>query len=534
MLTKNFKGTGPITLLILRQSRFKIMVWLFSLILVSLAAASSYPEVYQTQEDILAFALTMENPAMVAMIGPGYELADYNTATIFANEMLLFTLIAVAVMNILLVGRTSRADEDDGQMELIRSLPVGRLAYLSASMIMALFINILLASLIGLGLLSLNLEGMNAESSWLYGSILGATGLVFAAITLLLAQLAKNSRGTTGLSFGLLILAYMVRAIGDVSNEALSKLSPFGWATQSYVFITNDWWPISISIVFTIFLLAGTFYLNAIRDMGAGFLPEMKGKAHASRFLQTPLGLAWRLQKMTIISWGIGIFLLSASFGSILGELETYFSDMDILKAYLESVPGTTMAEQFTTFLIAIMSLIANIPVVMSILKLKREENKNRTELLFSRAVSRTNFMGSYFVLAILISILMQTLIALGLWSVGATVMEETINFITTFASAYVYLPAMWVLIGLTLLIIGWIPKFSGLIWLYVVYCLIVLYLGGVFNFPDWLNGVSVFNHVPQIPVDKVNYTLVSVMLLGGVVVSLIGFIGYNKRDITG
>lgn len=122
MLENLFKGTGPITKLILKQNRFKIVVWLLSLVIVTLAVASAYPGVYKSEQDIMAYALTMDNPAMIAMLGPGYDAADYNTASIFANEMLIFTLIAVAVMNILLVSRATRADEEDGQMELVTCL----------------------------------------------------------------------------------------------------------------------------------------------------------------------------------------------------------------------------------------------------------------------------------------------------------------------------------------------------------------------------------------------------------------------------
>ncbi len=108
MLENLFKGTRPITKLILKQNRFKIVVWLLSLVIVTLAVASAYPGVYKSEQDIMAYALTMDNPAMIAMLGPGYDETDYNTASIFANEMLIFTLIAVAVMNILLVRQRER------------------------------------------------------------------------------------------------------------------------------------------------------------------------------------------------------------------------------------------------------------------------------------------------------------------------------------------------------------------------------------------------------------------------------------------
>ena len=83
----------------------------------------------------MAYALTANNPSMIAMLGPGYELEDYNLGTAFAMDMLIFTAIAAGIMNILLVGKSTRADEESGLTEVIRSLPIGRLSNLSATMI---------------------------------------------------------------------------------------------------------------------------------------------------------------------------------------------------------------------------------------------------------------------------------------------------------------------------------------------------------------------------------------------------------------
>ncbi|MFP3491096.1 ABC transporter permease, partial [Staphylococcus sp. SIMBA_130] len=73
----------------------------------------------------------------------------------------------------------------------------------------------------------------------------------------------------------------------------------------------------------------------AIRDLESGFIPERAGKRSASVFLQTTMGLAFRLQRTNLIAWAIGIFLLSASFGAILGDLEVYFSDNEFVQAFL-------------------------------------------------------------------------------------------------------------------------------------------------------------------------------------------------------
>ena len=419
MVDRLFRGMGPLTKLIFRQDRFKIFMWLLGLIGITLAAAAAYPGVYPDEQSRLAFAITMENPAMTAMVGPGYAREDYSIGAIFAHEMLMFTVIAVAVMNILLVGRGTRADEEEGRTEVILSLPVGRFSYLGAVMLVMLITNILIMLLIGVGLVALGIDGVDMESSFLYGAILGSIGLIFAAFTALFAQLSTTSTGATALSFAALIIAYLIRAIGDVSNETLSLFSPLGWITRTEVFVGNYGWPILLTLAVAIVVTIAAFYLNGIRDVGDGFLPERRGKQHASSFLLTTVGFILRLQRTNMIAWAMGLFLLSASFGSVLGDIEMYYADNEFVQAFLAEESDYSMTEQFITMLMSIMALLSAMPVVMTMLKLKGEENKHRIDHFFSRAVSRTHIIGSFCLVAICESFLMQSLVAIGMWSTG-------------------------------------------------------------------------------------------------------------------
>src|ERR1019366_276394 len=46
--------------------------------------------------------------------------------------------------------------------------------------------------------------------------------------------------------------------------------------------------------------------LAARRDYAAGMLPQRPGPAKSAASLRSPLALAWRLQRGTLIGWGIG------------------------------------------------------------------------------------------------------------------------------------------------------------------------------------------------------------------------------------
>jgi ABC-2 type transport system permease protein len=392
MRKKSLNQTGRIMLFILKRDRLRLPIWLLSLLVITILTASAFTDLYGTDQERRSIAETMKNPAMTAMVGQGYGLDNYTAGPMMAHQMLLFTAIVVAIMSILLVTRHTRYDEVEGRVELIRSLPLGRLANITATLVVMTVTNIILALLIGFGLFALGIESMDLNGSLLYGSSLGTTGIMFTVITLLFAQLSGNSRGTIGLSFTVLGVSYLVRAAGDVSNDTLSWFSPLGWILGTEVYVTNYWWPILLALGFSIGIAVIALSLNAIRDLGPGLLPANPGKKHASRFLTSPFGLAFRLQRTGIIAWAIGMFILGVSYGSVLGDLESFFSSNEMMAEILPPVEGFTLTEQFLTMLMAIISMLCTIPPIMFLLKLKGEEKK---------AIQNTCLPGLFHVLKI-------------------------------------------------------------------------------------------------------------------------------------
>ncbi|MBS4179065.1 ABC transporter permease [Lederbergia citrea] len=530
MARQIYNQTGTLSRFILRRDRIRIPVWLLSICAVTLAVAHAFTDLYSSKQERQTIAETMKNPAMTAMVGKGYGLENYTSGAMMAHQMLLFTALTVGLMSILLVARHTRADEEDGRIELIRSLPTGRLSNLNSTIIVVCGTNVLLALVTGFGLYALGIESMDLEGSLLYGAALGATGILFTAITAIFAQLSENSRGTIGLSFAVLGLSYLVRAIGDAGNETLSWFSPLGWVLGAEVYVNNYWWPILLTIGVSLIFILLAFYLNAIRDLGSGFLRSRPGRKYASVFLQSRLGLTLRLQRTGLIAWSIGLFLLGASYGSVFGDLDSFFENIDILTP----VEGFSLTEQFITMLMSIMAMLSTIPALMAMLKLIGEEKKNRTEHLLSRAVSRTQLMGSSFLVSFVVAFVMPSLAAIGLWSAASAVMDDGIAFGTLYGAAMVYLPAIWIMIGIAVLVAGVAPKLTGLIWLYLTYSFVVVYLGGLLQFPKWLGKLSPFGQIPKLPVEDMDFPKAFMLTIIAIVITVIGFIGYNKRDIEG
>ncbi|GGM18786.1 ABC transporter permease [Paraliobacillus quinghaiensis] len=531
MANNSFVKTGYLTRFILRLDRFRISLWLVGLTFFTLIVPVAYTGLYENQQERDAMAVTMENPAMIAMVGPG-NIENYTTGVMTAHQMLLITAVVVGIMSILLLTRHTRADEEDGLIEMIRSLPTGRLSYLNASLLVISGVSVALALITGFGLYALGIESMDLEGSLLYGAALGGTGLLFAGVTAVFAQLAETSRGTIGWSIAILLFTYLFRAITDVSDEALSWISPLGWVTKTEAYDANHWGPIFILIGVSVLLFILANYLHAIRDLERSFLPSKPGRRTATRFLQSPIGLAIRLQRTGMIAWAVGIFLIGISYGSVLGDMETFFEGNEMMEQMFQLTEGGSITEQFIPMLLIVMAIMSTIPPIMAMNKLRGEEKKDRLEHLLGRAVSRTRLMGGYVVLSVVNGFVMVSLSAIGLWSAGTAVMEEGLEFSMIYGASMSYFPAVLVMIGLAVFLMGYFPKYTTLVWLELFYSFIVLYLGGLMQFPEWVGKLSPFDYIPQVPSEDVSVMTLVMLTVIAIVLMVIGFIGFNKRDI--
>ena len=528
-----FNNTINYAKFIFKRELLSSSIWLFILLALTILVATAFVGMFPNHEELLGMAETLKNPAMVAMVGPVYGIESYNESIMYAQMMLLFVVITVAVMNIFLVINNTRKDEENGRIELIRSLPVGRLSNLKGTMIVVVIVNLLLTILTTIALYASNMDGISLAGSFLYGAALGVSGLLFASIAAVFAQLASTSRGGLSYSFIALGVLYLIRAIGDVSSEVLSYISPLGLILRTEIFYNNNWYPIWITLILFVIITITAFYLNAKRDLGAGIIPAKPGRREASSFLRSPMGLTLRLLKMTIIGWAITIFIAGASYGSIYGDIETFIGENEMLQQVFLNNPDFTFAEQMTVTLMIISAVLVSIPALICLLKIRTEEKKGRLEQVYAKAVSRKKVLINHLIVAIACSIDFVILFSLGLWLASASVMAEPMSFWTTMASGIIYLPAIWIMIGLATLLIGYLPRLTGIVWAALGFSFFVVYLGNIIaNIPDWVHNIIPYSIIPQVPVEPMNWLIVIVMSLVALAMMVIGIYGYSKRDL--
>jgi len=114
-MRRYFANTGRLVRFMLRRERIVSLLWLVSLILFSYSLAAGMGEMFDAPAR-QALAETMKNPAMIAMMGPVYGAENYTVGAMYSQTMFLWVTMAVEAMNVFLVVRHTRADEERDQV----------------------------------------------------------------------------------------------------------------------------------------------------------------------------------------------------------------------------------------------------------------------------------------------------------------------------------------------------------------------------------------------------------------------------------
>jgi len=533
-VVSEMRETWQLIKFILRRERVSLAIWIVGIVSFLVYLPFLYEDLYPTLVDRYAAMTMMSNPAIVAIVGPSTGV--YTLAAIFTQEALLFTLIGLAIMNILLVNRHTRVDEEFGRLELIRSFPVSSTAVLTAVFVVAFFANLIIGATVAMGLAMSGVYSVTVAGSVLFGVILTVTGLFFAAITAVGAQLFSTAKGSSGFAFVAMLVMYLLRAVGDMARNFLSYLSPLGLMLQAQPFVADNWWAVIIVIVLTVVLGGLAFYLVSNRDLGQGLIPAKAGPREAKPALLSTGGLAWRLQRGSLIAWFVGSFIIGMAYGAVIGEVETFIGDNEMIQMILamSGESDASMIYQFIPFLVAFLVIVLLIPMLAPLLRLAGEEKRNLSEHLLARVVSRGGLLKSYFVISIVASITLLFAAGLGFWLTGTAFLDNPIAFGTLMGVMMAHLPAAWILIGITTVLVGWLPKFASSANLLIAFMFFIAFFGVMLNLPQVILNLSPLTHIPSMPIAEFSLTSFLVMIVIAACLLIIGFVGYHKRDVTG
>jgi ABC-2 type transport system permease protein len=527
----SFSGTLGLLRLYLRRDRIVLPAWVL-LLSIPLGAVyvGSIAAVYPTQADRASFAATiMASPAQRALYGNVY--GDSLGATGIWKAGMFHVLIAVAV--ILTVVRHTRADEESGRTELIDSTAVGRYASLTAALLLAGGAAIMTGVLGTASLLPLDVP---AAGSLAFGLALACTGLVFTTVAAVTAQLSSSARFARGAAFGALATAFTVRAVGDASSRAasLSWLSPLGWSLQVRPYAGDRFWVLLLHVALTAVLIAVAYHLLARRDVGAGLMADRPGAPRAGSGLRGVVTLAWRLDRGSLVLWTVGLCLYGLLIGSVVNGIGGEIGNSQSARDVVARLGGSDQMEQaFIAVAFGMLGMVAAAFAISLTLRLHQEESAQRAETLLAGAVSRSRWLASHVVFAVVgtaVAMMVAALVA-GL-TYGAAAGDVTGTLPAVLGTAAVQLPAVWLLVAVTVALFGLLPRFTPVAWGVLVVFIAVYLLGSLSNSPQWLLDLEPFTHVPHVGLGDFSATpLVWLLAIDAALITL-GVMAFRRRDL--
>ena len=526
-------GTGPLVRLILRRDRVVLPLWVLVLALLPVAIANTMKDLYPTAAERQSYIdIVTSTPTFLALYGHAF---GHSLGALTAWR-LGGTVLFVGLASLLTVVRHTRAEEEAGRRELLGATALGRQAPLFAALLVTFGADLALGVIAAASLVA---YGLPVWGSVAFGLSWALFGWAFAAIAAAVAEATEGARTARGISIAVLGSSLVLRMAGDVGKEDgpswISWLTPFGWIQHIHLYGDQGWWIFVLFAGVVAAFVATALALSARRDLGSGLLPTRPGRAAAGRWLRGPLGLAWRLQRGSLVAWTLGFAALGGVLGGIAeGGIEV-IRDNPKLEVVVQRLGGSSgIADTYFAAIMGLLGLVAAGYAIGAALRLKSEETSGRAEPVLAASVSRQRWTASHLAFAILgpAVLLGAAGIAAGL-AYGLSKGDVGGALPSVLAQAMVQLPAVWVLVGVSAALFGLLPQLVASVgWAALAGCVMLEEFGRPLQLSKRILDLSPFAHVPKLPADNVFAApLVWLTMIAAALIAT-GLLGLRRRDV--
>lgn len=504
-----------------------IAPWIAGVTALSASSILAYRLVFPDLADRQQLAGALgANPALSLIFGPAHDLLTNDGFNAWRSGA-LGTFFA-ALMAILTVVATSRADEDSGQAELLASAVMGRQARLAVAVALAGIASLAVGLVCFLMTIAV---GGAVVASLLLSATFTASGLMFTGVAAVAVQLGSEARSASSIAIAVLGICFVLRGFIDTIDAPAwaSWATPFGWLQHVRPATDNNPWPLLLALALALVLIGIGFALDARRDYGAGIIASRPGPARAGTTANV-WGLAVRLNRGSLITWLIAF----AGLGVIFGYLATSITDLlgansslsDVLAAGGASTSNLTFA--FLVTLLQMIGLIAAIAGVQIVNRIIVEENNFRVEPLLAGALRRPTYLASNLAIAYLTPAvcLLVAATVIGLVAAGTGIAIGDV-----LAQASVTIPAVWTLIAVGAAAVGARPAVRLAGWLAIIAAFGLTILGPTFKLPGWALSISPLHHVPNITASP-HWTGLAIVSAVFALLTAVAFAGFRHRDI--
>jgi ABC-2 type transport system permease protein len=526
MSTAPVEGLGRMARVQWRTRWKTVAVWVVALVGSLAGTAVAIAGLYDTPDKVRSYADAVASDALVAINGRVEGLDTFGG--IIQDEFGFMAAVLLPLFGISLVAAVTRHEEEAGRLEMLLAGRVDRTAPVVAALLLATAA--IAVTVLGFTV-SLVAAGVPLDRSLLYSLSLGLLALLFAALAALLAQVVLHSRGVYAGALGVLVAAYVLRGVGDVTGTWWAWLSPLGWAEKAAPFASMRWWTLAIPLGATLLLSLAAVRLAGRRDLGSALLHGRSGRPRARRPLVHPLGLPTRLQRPTFLAWLAGTLVLAVTMGALAQEVIDAVLGNPALASAL-GASGMNPEDGFLALVLLYLAIVGSGYVVQAAGVLHREESDGRLEPRLAGAVSRTRWLaaqatvvlGGLFALTALGSLVFGAAAA---WSTG-----ESRQLGRLLGAGLAYLPAQLVLAGIAFALFGAAPRWFALAWAAFGVTTFIAFLGPGLQLPGWVLDLAPTTHVGSPPAEPVETLALVVLGLVALALLVVAFVGFRRRGV--
>jgi ABC-2 type transport system permease protein len=319
----------------------------------------------------------------------------------------------------------------------------------------------------------------------------------------------------------------------ETGGGPTSWLSPIGWAQQTRVYVDDRWWPLLLPLTLTVILVSAAYWLSTRRDVGASLMQTRPGPAYAPASLSGPLGLAWRLQRAGLAWWSTAILIFAVFYGTLVTELEQFVSELSAIQDALADIGGTII-DAWLALIILLFAIVVTVFAVLAAGRARSEENGGRAEPVLTTLVSRSRWLGSHLLVALIGSAFLMLLAGFGLGLSASLALDDTEMLWRVLGASLVHVPAIWMIVAIAVALFGLAPRATLLVWVVIVYAGVVGWLGTILGFPQWAVNLSPLGHTPMPPAEEMQWTPLIVVTALATALVVVGLAGFRRRDLQG
>lgn len=525
------RGTGALVRMALRQDRIRLPVWVVTIAGLVLLVAVTIGDLYPTAPARQQIAGTVgANPALQAVLGPVFD--GSTVGGLVAWRMSFASLVLVPIMAVLAVVRHTRAEEEAGRLELLGSTVMGRRAPLAAALLVAWGAS----AVLGVGVAIVMVAyGEAVAGSVALGVSYTMAGCVFAAVAAVCAQLTENARTASGIAITILAAAFVLRSVGNAAGIGwLTWASPLGWVLEIRPYASERWWVAGLLAAVTLATAALADRLAVRRDLGAGLLPQRSGPAGAAPWLRGPAGLAWRLHRASLIGWTAGLFVLGAMYGGVADSVGQLLDTAPQLEEIFRLIGGEqALVDAYFSTTMGVAGFVTAGFVVHTVLRVRAEETGLRAEYVLATPLRRAPWALSHAGVAIGGAVALLAAMGLGAALGHALRVGDVAGQVADLVpAALAQLPAVLVLAGLALALVGLLPRATALVWAALVAFVVVGQLGALLRLDQRVVNLSPFSHLPTLPGGELTVLPLVVLVAVALALGGAGLAGLRLRDI--